>query len=159
MRSGGLRRLVFPWLAASSRMRVARVVSWTKLSVAPVLSPAITEPAARAKRRASAWSSKYNTTCPDIILLPESEFPGASAKQAHGKIPKTQVARQQTSVGDSCNDCRRMPVSVIVLLLVLFPACAMIRRLRMNSGGTIDRCIDFEFLNSMGVSSVACKPI
>jgi hypothetical protein len=32
---------------------------------------------------------------------------------------RTQVALQQTSVGDACSDCRRMRVVVIVLLLVL----------------------------------------
>jgi len=47
-------------------MRVTRVVSWTKSSVAAVLSPDMTEPAARAKRKASDWSSKYKMTSPDI---------------------------------------------------------------------------------------------
>jgi hypothetical protein len=75
--SGGFICLVFPLLAASSRMRVTRVVSWTKSSVARVPSPAITDPAARAKRNASAWSSKYKMTCPDIDTSPESDSPMA----------------------------------------------------------------------------------
>src|ERR1039458_1716824 len=49
----GLGCLPFPLLAASSRMRVTRAVSWTKSPVTRVPSPAITEPAARAKRKAS----------------------------------------------------------------------------------------------------------
>ena len=39
-------------------------------SVARASSPAITDPAARAKRSASAWSSKYKMTCPDIVTSP-----------------------------------------------------------------------------------------
>jgi len=68
VRSGGLGCLPFPLFAASRRMRVTRAVSWTKSPVARVPSPAITDPATRAKRNASAWSSKYKMTCPDIVF-------------------------------------------------------------------------------------------
>ena len=43
-----------PAFTASSRMRVTRAVSCTKLLLTLAPSPAITEPAARAKRNASA---------------------------------------------------------------------------------------------------------
>jgi hypothetical protein len=70
----GVGVLALPAFAASRRMRLTRVVSWIRSSVKLAPSPAITDPAAKAKRRASAWSSKYRMTCPDIRVLPSVNF-------------------------------------------------------------------------------------
>src|SRR6266576_5340123 len=77
----GLDCLVFPVFVAFRRIRVTRVVFCTRSVVARDPSPAITEPAARAKRSASAWSSKYKITCPDIDTSPLGLNPQHQTRQ------------------------------------------------------------------------------
>ncbi len=77
-RSGGFVFLLFPAFAASIRIRLTRAVSCTRSFCARDASPAITDPAASANRNASAWSSKYRITCPDIRLLPGVQTIGSN---------------------------------------------------------------------------------
>lgn len=90
-----------PAFTASSRIRVIRAVSCTRSVVNFAPSPDITEPAARANRSASAWSSKYKTTCPAIFTSPWAGSPRLTCASAYG------IGRERSISDKTIALCRR----------------------------------------------------
>ena len=94
-------------------------------------SPAITEPAANAKRNASAWSSKYRMTCPDIMIPPNVNYFPSPLKDLG------RAMRDQHEASGTFHDCRGAgPWSEVLFLVRGYRKCMAEGDLTMKMVGT-----------------------